>query len=107
MDAVKSEAQSQAEAASPMSLSPGAALSPLRSSPAIGLPAATHPVSSGITHQKKFTHSNINKKFLEKTHPSSTPSQTLSASAAAKSGTSTRKLSAGPVLYTAKLTSSS
>lgn len=75
------------------SLSPGPALSSLRSSPANGLPAATHTASSGVPHQKKFTHSNINKKFLEKTNPSSTPSQTLSTSIVAKSGSSTRALS--------------
>lgn len=81
------------EAASLISLSPGSALSSLRSSPANGLPTATHTASSGAPQQKKFTHSNINKKFLEKTHPSSIPSQTLAASTVAKSGTSIRALS--------------
>ena len=88
---VRSDAQSQAEATNP--ISPGPALSQLRSSPANGLPAATHSLSLGVPPQKKFTHSNINKKFLEQTHPTSTPSQSLSASAVAKSGTSTRALS--------------
>ncbi|KZT74855.1 hypothetical protein DAEQUDRAFT_720036 [Daedalea quercina L-15889] len=110
---VKPEVASHVEAASPVSLSPGHALSPLRGSPANGLPA-THPhvAAPGAPQQKKFTHSNINKKFLEKTHSTSTPSQTLSASVAAKSGTSTPKppLQTAPFhsrLVTAKLTATS
>ena len=100
---VKPETQSQAEAASPMSRSPGSTLSPLRSSPANGLPATIHPVGSGATHQKRFTHSNINKMFLEKTHPGSIPSQALSASVVPKSGTPTSTRTLPPPLYATSL----
>ncbi|TFY69070.1 hypothetical protein EVJ58_g656 [Rhodofomes roseus] len=97
------------EAASPMSLSPGSALSPLRGSPANGLPATqSSATASGVPHQKKFTHSNINKKFLEKTYSSSS-GQTLSASVTAKTGSATPKPSLQTAvshsrLVTAKLT---
>ncbi|KAH9937451.1 uncharacterized protein B0H18DRAFT_970690 [Fomitopsis serialis] len=91
----------------PMSLSPGSALSPLRGSPANG--TNSNAAAPGVPHQKKFTHSNINKKFLEKTHSSSPSGQTLSTSVTAKTGSATPKPSlqtsvSHSRLVTAKLT---
>ncbi|CCM01645.1 uncharacterized protein FIBRA_03706 [Fibroporia radiculosa] len=94
--------------ASPMSLSPGP--TPFRVSPTSGLSSSQSGVPAlSMPHPKKFTHSNINKKFLEKTSSTSPSGQTLSTSVTAKVGNSAQKpavpaAQAHSRLVTAKLT---
>ncbi|PCH33394.1 hypothetical protein WOLCODRAFT_147494 [Wolfiporia cocos MD-104 SS10] len=102
--------EAQTEDASSVSASPASALTPLRASPANGLPSSGSPApTSSAPHPKKFSHSNINKKFLEKTSSTSPSSQTSAASAATKTGTAAQKptVQTAPSysrLVTAKLT---
>ncbi|GBE78105.1 predicted protein [Sparassis crispa] len=78
--------------ASPLSLSPGSASTPLGGSSANGLhPGANNPPTLTVPHPKRFSHVNINKKFLEKASSTSPSGQTLSASATMKTGSSSQK----------------
>ncbi|KAI0935969.1 hypothetical protein AcV5_004235 [Taiwanofungus camphoratus] len=96
----KSEGEVEASPISPSPVpSPASAsgLNPSRASPANGLPSGSMaaPILS-MPHPKKFSHININKKFLEKT--SASPSgQVTSTSATTKGGNSIQK----PVFQTA------
>ncbi|KAI0768545.1 hypothetical protein BD413DRAFT_128083 [Trametes elegans] len=95
--------------ASPVPSSPASGLSTTKGgtqSPSVAGQAATPPLS--MPHPKKFSHVNINKKFLEKTS-ASTPSHTLSSSPVTKSASTSQKpvlqtSNSHPRLVTAKLT---
>ncbi|OCH96653.1 hypothetical protein OBBRIDRAFT_765594 [Obba rivulosa] len=96
--------------ATPSTPSPGAGSVPLKASSANGAPfgQGSTPTLS-MPHPKKFTHVNINKKFLEKTSSASSPGQTPSVSATTKAGSSNQKpvlqsLPSHSRLVTAKLT---
>ncbi|TBU64802.1 hypothetical protein BD310DRAFT_838242 [Dichomitus squalens] len=76
-------------------------------SPAPSGSASTPPL--GMPHPKKFSHVNINKKFLEKTSSASTPTHTLPASSTSKAANPSQKsvpqtTTPHPRLVTAKLT---
>ncbi|EED81264.1 predicted protein [Postia placenta Mad-698-R] len=105
------EASDDQGVASPASASsPASALTPLRASPANGQSSSSSTAPTlTVPHPKKFTSSNINRKFLEKTSSTSPSGQTLSASVTAKIGSSIQKppSQAAPThsrLVTAKLT---
>ena len=77
---------------SPASPSPGSGLVPLRGSTPNGTAPGTSTVPTlSVPHPKKFAHSNINKKFLEKTSSTSTSGSTLVNPAVTKVGSSTRE----------------
>ncbi|KAH9890956.1 hypothetical protein C8Q73DRAFT_734645 [Cubamyces lactineus] len=99
---------------------PGGEGSPVPSSPASGISTTkggtqppstsgqTHPPPLSMPHPKKFSHVNINKKFLEKTS-ASTPSHTHPASPVTKTPSTAQKpvlqtSTSHPRLVTAKLT---
>ncbi|KAI0662570.1 hypothetical protein C8Q70DRAFT_959611 [Cubamyces menziesii] len=99
---------------------PGGEASPVPSSPASGIsttkggtqslstPGQTNPPPLSMPHPKKFSHVNINKKFLEKTS-ASTPSHTHLVSPVTKTPSATQKpvlqtSTSHPRLVTAKLT---
>ncbi|KAI0639145.1 hypothetical protein C8Q77DRAFT_1044914 [Trametes polyzona] len=96
-------------AASPAPSSPASGLSTTKGgsqTPATSGQAGTPPLS--MPHPKKFSHVNINKKFLEKTSASS-PSHTFAASPVTKTASTSQKpvlqtSTSHPRLVTAKLT---
>ncbi|KZT06357.1 uncharacterized protein LAESUDRAFT_192554 [Laetiporus sulphureus 93-53] len=104
--------EGQLQDASPVSPSSATGSTPYRASPVNGLPpGATNAPTLNVPHPKKFSHSNINKKFLEKTLSTSSPGSSSSVSSAAKVGSTTPKPMAQTApshsrLVTTKLTAS-
>ncbi|KAI0651594.1 hypothetical protein C8Q79DRAFT_897798 [Trametes meyenii] len=94
--------------ASPVPSSPASGLSTSKSGTQSSASGPTNPPPLSMPHPKKFSHVNINKKFLEKTS-ASTPSHTLSASPVTKTASTSQKpvpqtSTSHPRLVTAKLT---
>ena len=89
--AVVSKPSSPAKDATPALPSPGPSLVPLRSSSTNGLSSSTSGTPTlSMPHPKKFSHSDINKRFLEKNSPSSSGSQASSTPSISKPGTAVR-----------------
>lgn len=77
--AAVSKSSSPTKDATPALPSPGSGLVPLRGSSANGLtPGSSGAPTLSMPHPKKFSHSDINKRFLEKNSPGSSASQTPS-----------------------------
>ncbi|KAI0670160.1 hypothetical protein C8Q78DRAFT_1093678 [Trametes maxima] len=94
--------------ASPVPSSPASGLSTTKSGTQTSASGQANPPPLSMPHPKKFSHVNINKKFLEKTS-ASTPSHTLSASPVTKTASTSQKpvlqtSTSHPRLVTAKLT---
>ena len=71
--------------------SPGSGLTPLRTPSTNGSASAGSSVPTlSMPHPKKFSHSDINKRFLEKNSPSSNVSQVSLTPAVSKPGSATR-----------------
>ncbi|OBZ78955.1 hypothetical protein A0H81_00511 [Grifola frondosa] len=91
--------------------SPGSGLVPLKGVAPNGISSgAVNPPILSMPHPKKFSHVNINKKFLEKTSSTSTSGQTLSTSAVTKTVSSQKPVAqtapSHSRLVTTKLTAS-
>ena len=89
--AAVSKPSSPAKDATPALPSPGSSLVPLRASNSNGSASTTSTVPAlSMPHPKKFSHSDINKRFLEKNSPGSSASQTPSAPSLNKPGSLAR-----------------
>ncbi|KAF7789230.1 hypothetical protein EIP86_000171 [Pleurotus ostreatoroseus] len=108
--AAGSKSASPTKDAAPALPSPGSGLVPLRGSAANGSsPGAPSGPTISMPHPKKFSHSDINKRFLEKNSPASGAIQTPSTPSINKPGSAIQKpalqtASSHSRLVTAKLT---
>ncbi len=86
-----SKSASPTRDASPALSSPGSGLVPLRGTPLNGsTPPANNAPTISMPHPKKFSHVDINKRFLGKNSATSSTSQTPSASGVSKPGSAIR-----------------
>lgn len=91
--AAVSKPSSPVRDATPALPSPGSGLVPLRGSAANGSSSGGHSAPTlSMPHPKKFSHSNINKLFLEKNSPASSTSQTPTSPTVNKPGSTIRML---------------